>query len=205
MTIAITSLTPAQNSEAARLLACAFVTNPLHVAVFGADRLDANEAFFTIGLVVMKGQKLAAVDGSRILGVIHWVDSPHCQFSASQKLRQAPAMIRGFGVGSAMRVGTWLSAWSRRDPSEQHCHLGPIGVSPEAQGQGIGRKLMDRYCDQLDSTGTVGYLETDRPGNVEFYKGFGFEVTSSATIQGVVNYFMRRGRKIHQGRQENRK
>src|SRR5262245_14323261 len=142
MTVAITALSPTQHGEAARMLARAFVTNPLHVAVFGAARLDANEAFFRIGFSVMKGQKHVAMDGTRILGVIHWVDSPHCQFSSSEKIRQAPAMIRGFGVGSAMRVGRWLSAWSQRDPVEQHCHLGPIGVSPEAQGQGIGRKLM---------------------------------------------------------------
>jgi hypothetical protein len=51
---------------------------------------------------------------------------------------------------------------------------------------------MERYCDQLDARGRVGYLETDRAGNVDFYKRFGFEVTGTTTIHGVLNYFMLR-------------
>jgi ribosomal protein S18 acetylase RimI-like enzyme len=188
----VIELKPEHNEEAVRLLARAFVTNPLHIAVFGPDQTGANEAFFRIGLAVMKGQKLVAVDGERILGVIHWVDSPKCQVSSAEKLLMLPAMVNGFGLRSAMRVGGWLSVWSKHDPAEQHVHLGPIGVSPEAQGRGIGRRLRQRYCDQLDERGAVGYLETDRPENVDFYAKFGFGVTGTAAIQGVVNYFMRR-------------
>jgi ribosomal protein S18 acetylase RimI-like enzyme len=193
MAIPILTLTPERRDEAIRLLASAFVTNPLHVAVFGKDRLSANEAFFRIGLSVMKGPKLVAVDGTRIVGVIHWVVSPDCQFSATEKLRLIPAMVQGFGMRSAIRVGGWLSVWSKWDPAEHHCHLGPIAVSPQAQGHGIGRELMNRYCAELDGEGRVGYLETDRPGNVDFYKKFGFEITGTAPIHGVINYFMRRG------------
>jgi predicted N-acetyltransferase YhbS len=78
------------------------------------------------------------------------------------------------------------------DPPENHCHLGPIAVSPEIQGYGIGRQLMERHCSQLDARGIDGYLETDRVGNVEFYKRFGFEVTGTTTIHGVLNFFMLR-------------
>ena len=53
-------------------------------------------------------------------------------------------------------------------------HLGPIGVAPEAQGQGIGTALMNRYIEHLKQERSAGYLETDRPENVEFYKKFGF-------------------------------
>lgn len=55
-------------AEAARMLARAFVTNPLHVAAFGAGELAKNEAFFRVGLSVMKGPTLVALDGSGILG-----------------------------------------------------------------------------------------------------------------------------------------
>lgn len=192
MTINLITLESERNEQASRLLARAFVTNPLHVAVFGPGRIDANEAFFRTGLTVMKGPKLLAVDGEQMLGLIHWVDSASCQISTAEKLRLIPAMIRGFGVPSAIRVGNWLSAWSQRDPHEHHCHLGPIGVSPGAQGQGVGRKLMEHYCGELDRQGSLGYLETDRPGNVEFYRRFRFEVTSTASVQGVTCYFMAR-------------
>jgi ribosomal protein S18 acetylase RimI-like enzyme len=192
MSIAIDALTPDKRDEAARVLASAFVTNPLHVAVFGKDRLPANEAFFRIGLNVMKGQKLAAADDGRILGVIHWVDSPDCRFSTVEKLRVFPEMANALGLRSATRVARWLSVWSKWDLRAHHSHLGPIGVLPEAQGRGIGRRLMEQYCERLDGMGSVGYLETDRLENVDFYKRFGFEVTGTVPIQGVVNYFMRR-------------
>lgn len=192
MAITITVLTPERKDEAVVLLARAFVTNPLHVAVFGRDQICANEAFFRIGLAVMKGQKLVAADGPRMLGVIHWVDSAQCQFSWAEKLRMLPAMVKGFGLRSTIRVGGWLSVWAKYDPAEPHVHLGPVGVPPEAQGRGVGRQLMQRYGDHLDDRGAVGYLETDRPGNVDFYTKFGFHVTETASIHGIVNYFMRR-------------
>lgn len=44
---------PEQTEEAVRLLARAYATNPLHVAVFGTDLIIANEAFFRIGLTVI--------------------------------------------------------------------------------------------------------------------------------------------------------
>jgi ribosomal protein S18 acetylase RimI-like enzyme len=99
-------------------------------------------------------------------------------------------MVRGFGLGSALRVGSWLSVWSKSDPKTAHSHLGPIGVSPEAQGQWIGRRLMDAYCNELDRTGEARYLETDRPENVTFYRQFGFEVTDEILVLGVPNHLM---------------
>lgn len=191
---AIVELARDREDEAARVLARAFVTNPLHVEVFGADQFAANHAFFRIGLAAMKGSKRIALDGGRIVGVIHWVHSPACQFAGTEKLKTLPAMLHGFGFRSAVKVAKWLSVWSKHDPAEPHLHLGPIGVLPEAQGHQIGRQLMDQYCAELDRTGSAGYLETDRPGNVNFYKKFGFAVTGTTKIEGVLNYFMERTR-----------
>jgi hypothetical protein len=70
----------------ARVLARAFVGNPLNIAAFGQSALDANEAFFRSGLEVMKGTKLVAVEQTRIVGVVHWADSPGCRFSGVEKL-----------------------------------------------------------------------------------------------------------------------
>ena len=198
MGVTIGALRAEHNDYAVRLLARAIVTNPLHVALFGQNRIAENEAFFRIGLRVMKGQKLAAFADGEVLGFIHWVDSPRCQFSAAEKLKMLPAMIGGLGLRPAARVGSWLSVWTRHDPADPHVHLGPIGVSPEAQGRGIGRQRMERYCTYLDEAAAAGYLETDRSRNVEFYNKFGFEVTGTVSIHGVLNYFMRRSVRIRE-------
>ena len=177
-------------AEATRMLARAFVTNPLHVRVFGPSQLGKNEAFFRVVLAVLKGPKLVATDGSRILGLVHWVQSPHCQFSTIEKLRLTPTLVKGLGVGSALKMVSWSSVWSRCDPSRSHSHLGPIGVIPEAQGRHIGYLLMEHYCEQLDQAGDSGYLETDRPENVGFYRRFAFETIRETPVQGVMNYLM---------------
>jgi len=190
--ITITPLRAEQTEQAVGVLARAFVTNPVHVAAFGPSRVESNEAFFRIGLAVMKGGKFVATDGSRIHGVAHWVHSTACQFSASDKLRMMPRMIRGFGVRTTLKVISWVSTWSRHDPAEPHYHLGPIAVNPDAQGGGVGRMLMESYCMELDRTEVPGYLETDRPDNVAFYQRFGFAVTGTATALGVETYFMLR-------------
>jgi predicted N-acetyltransferase YhbS len=174
------------------ILARAFVSNPLHVAAFGRDQLARNEAFFRIGLTVMKGSKFVARDGSQVVGFIHWVHAPSCQFSTLEKLTMTPAMIGGFGLRSSLRVGSWLSAWSRHDPHDAHSHLGPIGVAPEAQRRHIGRLLMEHYCQHLDQGGRTGYLETDRGENVAFYARFGFEVIAEIPVLGVPNFLMKR-------------
>jgi hypothetical protein len=93
--VVVAPLRSEHSDSAARVLARAFITNPLHIAAFGTPNFASNEAFFRAALAVMRGTKLVAVDGSRILGVIHWVRSPNCQFSGAEKLRMAPAMMKG--------------------------------------------------------------------------------------------------------------
>ena len=190
--ITIREFEPEMTGPAAEVLARAFVTNPLNIAAFGVDQLSANEAFFRGGLRVMRGRKLVALDGARIVGFIHWVSSPGCQFSDLEKVAMLPRMIQEFGVQRSVRISSWLATWSKHDPKEPHCHLGPIGVDPAAQGRGIGQRLMALYCEDLNRSATSGYLVTDRPENVAFYQRFGFELTHEIPILGISNFLMRR-------------
>jgi GNAT superfamily N-acetyltransferase len=178
--------------EVVRLLARAFVANPLHVATFGLDRYDRNERFFRIVLRPTTATRLVATDGSRILGFINWIASPDCQPSGFEKVRSSPAMLAAVGISASLRLASWLSTWSQCEPAEPHFHLGPIGVDPEAQGQHIGRRLMTSYCETLDRTGMAGYLETDRAENVRFYRHFGFGTTREVGVSGIPNFLMQR-------------
>jgi ribosomal protein S18 acetylase RimI-like enzyme len=101
-------------------------------------------------------------------------------------------MIQEFGPQRSLRISGWLATWSKHDPKDLHCHLGPIGIDPGAQGRGVGQRLMGLYCEDLDRTTTCGYLETDRPENVAFYQRFGFEVTREMPVLGTPNFLMRR-------------
>ena len=76
------------------------------------------------------------------------------------------------------------------DPDEPHVHLGPIGVAPDLQRQGIGTALMQRYVEYIEAEKAAGYLETDRRDNVEFYRKFGFVVQREAIAIGAPTWHM---------------
>jgi len=178
--------------ETVMVLARAFVSNPVHVAAFGRERLDRNVAFFRIALDAMRGTKLTVVNGDRICGFVHWIDAPGCRVAALAKLAILPRMLAGVGPGAARRVLSWLSAWERHDLRSPHAHLGPIAVEPGGQRRGLGQLLMRQYCDHLDRGGVTGYLETDKAENVRFYERFGFQTSEEINVLGVRNFLMRR-------------
>jgi len=49
---------------------------------------------------------------------------------------------------------------------------------------------MHRYLAHLKQEQAAGYLETDRPENVEFYKKFGFVVEHEEEIIGTPTWTM---------------
>ena len=172
------------------VLAHAFVTNPLHVSAFGAQQREQNRLFFHIGIQNMfTGHAFVALADGQVRGYMHFYAAPYCLPPPEQIPAAAATILKPLGA-ALPRVVVWFSTWCRLDPKEPHVHLGPIGVSPEAQGQGIGTALMNRYIEHLGQEGIAGYLETDRPENVEFYKKFGFVVQNEQEVIGVPTWYM---------------
>jgi GNAT superfamily N-acetyltransferase len=167
------------------------VSSPLERAVRGTidDRQRRGLVRAYTATCRLPGQVSVASSDDRVVGAIRWVESPRCRLRWSRKLAMAPTAISAFGrnLPKAMR---WVAAWSTRDPSEPHVHLGPIGVQPALQGHGIGSQMLAVYCEQLDLDGDAGYLETDKPENVRLYERFGFDVRGEAYVLGVPNWFM---------------
>jgi len=172
------------------VLADAFVTNPLHVSALGPHRLDQNRLFFRIGLRHMFiGQSFVALSDGEVRGYVHFNASPYCLPPPEEIPLAAATLLKPRGE-ALPQVVKWISRWCRLDPEEPHVHLGPIGVAPAAQGQGVGTALMHRYLDYLKQERAAGYLETDRPENVLFYKRFGFVVQGKEVVIGTPIWYM---------------
>ena len=189
--ITITPMSPARVEEAGRVLGAAFTSSPLERAVRGPIDERQRRGLVTAYTATCRlpGQVRIAITEQPIVGVIRWVESPHCQLRLWEKLKMAPTAIGAFGRNLPKAL-TWVSVWSKRDASRPHVHLGPIGVTPELQGRGIGSQMLSLYCEELDVVGKAGYLETDKPENVRLYERFGFEVQDQAELFGVKNWFM---------------
>lgn len=194
MATLLVRITPASRSdvsEAGRVLGAAFTSSPLERAVRGSigDRQRTGLVrAYTAALGLSGDVSVARLDG-RIVGAVRWVRSPRCQLRLSEKVRMAPTAIASFGL-RLPKAMTWVTAWERRDPTEPHLHLGPIGVVPELQGRGIGTQMLTAYRERIERDGDAGYLETDKPENVRLYERFGFEVVEEAVVLGVPNWFM---------------
>lgn len=185
MTIRVETYSAAWLEPTVSLLADAFVTNPLHVAVFGAHRLNQSRTFFRITLRHMfTGPAFVALLDGKPCGYMHFRASPYCLPAPEEIPLVAATFLRPLG-DAIPHIVRWMTRWSHLDPEAPHLHLGPLAVVPAAQGQGIGGALMQRYIDHLKQERLAGYLETDRPENVVFYEKFGFTVRHEENLIGA--------------------
>jgi GNAT superfamily N-acetyltransferase len=182
-------------AEIAALLGRGMSDNPIHVAVYGGDESTRTRRHEELMKVFLSGASSMTVDGveqgGSLVGVAASVPPGHCQPRPSARLRLASRALT-FGPRAAARLLTWNRAWAARDISEPHVHLGPVSVDPLKRGRGIGSLLMLRHASRLDSVGVAGYLETDRPEAVGFYRRYGYAVIGEQEVLGVPTWFMRR-------------
>lgn len=68
---------------------------------------------------------------------------------------------------------------------EAHWYLMVLGVAPQAQGQGIGGRLIAPVLARAAQAGQACYLETMTERNVEFYRRHGFEVARQIALPGL--------------------
>jgi GNAT superfamily N-acetyltransferase len=175
------------------LLALAFEDNPSTLVNARGDKRRARRAmdrpFRILKLGNRRGHVLVAEQGDALIGALNAAPWPHCQMSATQKIRTAPAMLRAMG-GALPRAMIMAGRRAKHDPNEPHWHVGPLGVDPHNQGRGVGKALLRSFLQLADQQGVPSFLETDVDRNVELYEGFGFGVASAEEILGVSTRFM---------------
>ena len=186
---------------AAQILGRSMRDNPMMIFAFAiSDRRSRELArFFQAVLhgLYQRGMISGAYRENKLVGVCGMARPGSCQPTLFDKLRVSPSVFFGNPVGTAHRVLSWTNAWARIDPSSPHWHLGPVGVEPYLQGQGVGSALLKASCMHIDAYGATAYLETDRRANVEFYQKFGFSVVREDGVLGMQNWFMARSRMEH--------
>jgi ribosomal protein S18 acetylase RimI-like enzyme len=184
-----------ENQGAAGVAARALLDAPTTVAMYGddaRDRLALPYADFKTLFAVLSSPQVAAFCGDCPVGVAAVSPPGHCigdYFGASAgEVLALPVP----GVGDPARTRVFWATWAAHDLADEHWHVGPVGVEPGFQGQGIGGAVMRSVCDAFDADDQVAWLETDRERNVRFYTGLGFEVVETTTVVGVPTWFMRR-------------
>jgi len=178
--------------EAAKVLSFAMLNNLLHIAVFqghGETERMIIERMFLKLFHNRPGIVFVAKERDKIIGVMRMNSCVGKKVTAESKKLKDEQDIDN-------RQAFWLNEWAKRDPKEQHWHLGPIGVLQSHRRLGVGSQLMERFCKEVDKCSAKAYLETDLDENVRFYEKFEFEVISEADIFQVNNRYMVRDSQI---------
>jgi GNAT superfamily N-acetyltransferase len=178
--------------EAAHVLSFAMIDNPIHLAVYQGqgekERIETEKAFLDI-LNEIPAKIFLAKSNKQIIGVMRMRPCNGSQVSNNQEASEG-------ADNSEFRKALWLNEWAGRDPKYPHWHFGPFGVLPVFQKQGVGSKIMQQVCEEVDELKAIAYLETDRERNVGLYSKFGFVVVDESMILNVKNTYMRRIKKL---------
>jgi GNAT superfamily N-acetyltransferase len=191
--VAVTELAPHEMEYAVGVLARSYRDAPLSLAIYGDDlrrRLRSVERVFVRRISAMDPPPLVACRDEVIIGVCGMATPGACQLSVSRQERAAAA---GRGGSSTLRKILEMAAeWDRHHPDEPHWHLGPVAVEPASRRNGVGGRMVERFCELVDGGGGMAFLETDRRENVRFFERFGFVTVAEGDVLGVPNWFMRR-------------
>ena len=97
------------------------------------------------------------------------------------------------GAGQLYVLGNPMVGCLVMFPEGDAIEIDMIAVSPEAQGQGIGRKLLDFAADHARAMGQTKltlYTNAKMARNVVIYEKYGFTITHRATVDGFDRIFM---------------
>ena len=94
-----------------------------------------------------------------------------------ENLRSLPRIAALTGLGRLPRMIAMRKAMEANHPKDRHhAYLWFLGVRPEAQGYGVGSRLLAAGLRDVDEQGRHAFLESSNPANVPLYERHGFKV-----------------------------
>jgi ribosomal protein S18 acetylase RimI-like enzyme len=176
-----------------RTLAAAFMDDP--VAMWATPREALRQRtlrrFFGALLAAKLPDGFVYTDRERT-GVALWARPDAWRTTAMQGLRIATAFAdpRQWARGPLVTRGL-LRAERLHPPAPSHFYLATLGVAPDAQGNGLGSRLLAPVLEICDADGVPAYLESSKESNISFYARHGFRVTREIALpRGPTIYAM---------------
>lgn len=193
----IRDLRAGDRADFIEVMAQAFETDPLFLKAFGlrgeggrGRRVTSFLSFMFDMNRLMRGTPRGVFLGGRLTACA-LLEPPLSPFASTlgafaSALRFLPVAFRLPGNGTA-----FLNSYTQRTraaaPRRAHGYLVMVGVRPQAQGQGLGRRLVEdaiaRTRADLRATGIA--LDTENEANVRLYERWGFRKTASLDLGGV--------------------
>ena len=110
-------------------------------------------------------------------GAAVWLlpQAPDVQAHAAQKKRAfLEATLDAEGCANYYRIVHFMKSKAASVVDDEAWYLSIVAVDPAAQGQGLGRKLLESTLAEANRVSAVCYLETFSPRAISFYERLGF-------------------------------
>jgi len=196
MTPAIRRAGASDIPELARMLARAFLDDPVATWAYPPERLRgrALERFQATRLrQLIVHEEVWTTDDLRCAAL--WAPPGHTHSTLLETAQIVPAFAHPRLLWRVPLVGLAWDRLERAHPrTPPHFYLAVLGTDPSAQGRGLGSAVLAGVLDQCDAdgvaaylessnedrvnryAGTPCYLESSKERNITFYERFGFKV-----------------------------
>jgi ribosomal protein S18 acetylase RimI-like enzyme len=123
-------------------------------------------------------------------GIAAWVPHTTVEKSLWRLIRSGAfrtALKMGSEIGNRIQKLFDQIDEDRREhmKDRSYLYLQAIGVLPEFQGQGFGRRLLKPMFAKSDIEGVSIYLETETEKNMKIYSKYGFKVLKEGSASGT--------------------
>lgn len=180
MTMTATQMNPSDLDAHAAALARAFQADPLQAYILpdAGEREARSPAQFAsiLRYGLLYGEVFTAAGPAAGAAVFlppdGWEVTP--DRAAAAGFDEWPTTIGETATERFLSTLSAIEPFHHRDVPRAHWYVFVVGVSPEAQGTGLGRALLQPVLDRARSQGLPCYLETAQPKNVGFYEHLGF-------------------------------
>lgn len=176
--------------QASLVLTDAFMEDPLYLAV-QPNPLKRKKMIHWLNKHVVKYSIMygEAYTNQAFDGVCCWIPPGGMELPTIRIIRSGlHLMPLQLGIKAFNRFNQYMSfsATSRKKIlSVDYWYLWVIGVSPQNQGTGIGRRLIETNLEKAEKEGYPVLLETENENNLDFYQRFQFHIVETATIPGI--------------------
>jgi ribosomal protein S18 acetylase RimI-like enzyme len=175
--------------QASKILADAFQHDPLWNKIYEGDPgIEKRfQAFFEGGVRYCLKYGEVYAPSKDLEGVMGLVPGKYADMNWWRSIRSGTMSVgMRMGLSAAMKMGTILKPITAdRRGNMAACtflYVLVIGVAPEQQGKGFGRKLIDAAIEKAEQEGLHLYLETEAEENVRMYEHFGFRLLNRITL-----------------------
>lgn len=114
-------------------------------------------------------------------GAAVWVvtaDGAERQAAAHDRLAALHSVLGADNAGRYQQITANMDAPLASHDLASAWYLSIVGIAPERQGTGAGRRLLSAGIAAADAAGVASFLETFNPRSLGFYQSLGYQTTA---------------------------